>query len=104
MLEPKAPARNGPNTGSLAPGVRERVNKKKAFQLDITKCGQQIENQIDRDTKRWTEATFTRHKSQRIRRGKMFNSKTLLLFLGCEMQFWVSCFHCQTNAPKVSYL
>ena len=30
MLEPKAPpARNGPNTGSLAPGVRKRVNKKK---------------------------------------------------------------------------
>ena len=29
MLEPKAPpARNGPNTGSLAPGVRRRVNKK----------------------------------------------------------------------------
>ena len=30
MLEPKAPpTRNGPNTGSLAPGVRRRVNKKK---------------------------------------------------------------------------
>ena len=29
MLEPKAPpARNGPNTGCLAPGVRRRVNKK----------------------------------------------------------------------------
>ena len=29
MLEQKAPpARNGPNTGSLAPGVRKRVNKK----------------------------------------------------------------------------
>ena len=30
MLEPKAPsARNGPNTESLAPGVKRRVNKKK---------------------------------------------------------------------------
>ena len=30
MLEPKAPpARNGPNIGSLAPGVRRRVKKKK---------------------------------------------------------------------------
>ena len=29
MLEPKAPpARNGPNKGSLAPGVRKRVKKK----------------------------------------------------------------------------
>ena len=29
MLEPNAPpARNGPNTGSLAPAVRRRVNKK----------------------------------------------------------------------------
>ena len=29
VLEPKAPpARNGPNTGSLAPRVRRRVNKK----------------------------------------------------------------------------
>ena len=30
MLEPKAPpSRNGPNTGSLAPGVIRRVNRKK---------------------------------------------------------------------------
>ena len=30
VLEPKAPtARNGPNTGSLAPGVMRRVKKKK---------------------------------------------------------------------------
>ena len=29
MFEPKAPtARNGPNTGSIAPVVRRRVNKK----------------------------------------------------------------------------
>ena len=34
MLEPKAPpARNGLNTGSLAPGVRRRVNKKIALTL-----------------------------------------------------------------------
>ena len=37
MLEPKAPlTRNGPNTGSLAPGVRRRVNnKKKLFAILI---------------------------------------------------------------------
>ena len=35
MLEPKAPpARNGPNTGGLAPGVRRRVNKKIKFSFD----------------------------------------------------------------------
>ena len=33
MLEPKAPpARNDPNTGSLAPGVKRRVKKKKKKQ------------------------------------------------------------------------
>ena len=33
MLEPKEPtARNGPNTGCLAPGVKRRVNKKKVLQ------------------------------------------------------------------------
>ena len=32
VLEPKAPpTRNGPNTGSLAPGVRRRVKKKKTL-------------------------------------------------------------------------
>ena len=31
VLEPKAPpARNGPNTGSLAPGEKRRANKKKS--------------------------------------------------------------------------
>ena len=36
MLEPKAPpARNGPNTGSLAPGVRRRVKKKGFVNLKI---------------------------------------------------------------------
>ena len=35
MLEPEAPpARNSPNTGSLAPGVRKRVNKKKKKKKD----------------------------------------------------------------------
>ena len=38
MLEPKAPpARNGPNTWSLAPGVRRRVNKKKVIQAETQK-------------------------------------------------------------------
>ena len=36
MLEPKAPpARNGPNTGSLATGVRRRVNKKSTLTIEI---------------------------------------------------------------------
>ena len=39
MLEPKAPpARNGSNTGSLAPGVRRRVNKKKLNLNGIKRC------------------------------------------------------------------
>ena len=36
MLELKAPpARNGPNTGSPAPGVRRRENKKKILDKKI---------------------------------------------------------------------